>query len=1112
MVRSKGFTLVELLVSLAVLAILLTIVILAINIPKQLIAARDLQRKMDVKQLGDSMSSYYTSQKSLPPQDFWYSLPCGKSNAPSQLPVSLQPFMSSFSCDPTSEDPYYYETLDINCQPCSDVICHKFRILTTLENPNDQAIPVVGCDADLGCGPYSQDGLPYNYGVSLGCPLKTDSLAWQTAQTSLQRLDIPQAGKILEVQLLFDDTNTPKISLLSLTQKNGYPNPPTAGNPEYKIIFLDLAGNPVYSTDFSSPKAIGFEITEDIGPVTKSTFALTLPWFSQIDTIRIQDQSGTLIATAAEADITIQNNTPSFITIPGSSVIPKISSGLYFDFVSTVLAQESGDHIDMVFIGDGFTTQASLTVYHQKVNEYIKELLTFEPFKARAASFNFHYVDATQNFNCLGHPNFYYCLGPVTGAVNTAGVPWDNIYIIVNSQDYRGAAYYDGIAYGTIGGSGSLIYVHELGHSFGILADEYLASNSYEKSDKNCYPGTPPNPAWAGIVQTSDYYQGCNYSNWYRSSDNSIMKTLEARYFNPISQKYINDEINRHLGSSVIPTLIPVPTSTPIPTPTPPVPTVIPSPTPVSTGLINQVACICNDTFTPRQCVNFSCSDTSKVNTTCTSLCSTHSGVQQSGACVSGHIACSGATPTPVFCPSFYAYSLNPQSIDGHPGDSLPGTFYIRNYSDPSCAPVTYTINSSVPAGFSITGLPDSVTVAGNYATTAAIINHVPSTAAGGDYTTEIWVNSNTAKAKTILHILSPTPTSVPANSPDELTCYCWDNTNQTQCTNINCTSSTEITTACTSRCSTHGGMKAGGCTDNHPTCTGIVPTSVPTPTPNPCSQGFTSSLIHPLIETPADRTVSQTLTIRNDNPVGCGSRNFAISYSHPAVFGIFNLPPSVSLSGGQVQNIDFSIIVTPSATVGDHLTQFWVNSSSPVNGTVRVTASAPTPTPSTNMFSNLSVRSYGDYALFKFTYAGWGLSDFRVDVAEIATALYQTVGPNAFAMYGFAFGSGTPMDPSNQATPTSVRAIIQKTPQSWSKWTCGRTIYWRMYKSSQLTISSPIQTTVVDCATQIDILPWEPWYSAIYYGVYDARYDPDQNGVVNWYDYWTLVDQTRLR
>ena len=98
MVRSKGFTLVELLVSLAVLAILLTIVILAINIPKQLIAARDLQRKMDVKQLGDSMSSYYTSQKSLPPQDFWYSLPCGKSNAPSQLPVSLQPFMSSFSC------------------------------------------------------------------------------------------------------------------------------------------------------------------------------------------------------------------------------------------------------------------------------------------------------------------------------------------------------------------------------------------------------------------------------------------------------------------------------------------------------------------------------------------------------------------------------------------------------------------------------------------------------------------------------------------------------------------------------------------------------------------------------------------------------------------------------------------------------------------------------------------------------------------------------------------------------------------------------------------------------------------------------------------------------
>jgi len=65
-IRQKGFTLIEILLVIALIAILAGIVIFAINIPKQLAAARDTQRRSDVNSLLNAVYQYSIDNGSIP--------------------------------------------------------------------------------------------------------------------------------------------------------------------------------------------------------------------------------------------------------------------------------------------------------------------------------------------------------------------------------------------------------------------------------------------------------------------------------------------------------------------------------------------------------------------------------------------------------------------------------------------------------------------------------------------------------------------------------------------------------------------------------------------------------------------------------------------------------------------------------------------------------------------------------------------------------------------------------------------------------------------------------------------------------------------------------------
>jgi IgA Peptidase M64 len=231
--------------------------------------------------------------------------------------------------------------------------------------------------------------------------------------------------------------------------------------------------------------------------------------------------------------------------------------------VSTLINNgPSSNRIDISIVGDGYTN-AELANYATHVNNFLPTFFAESPFDKYASFFNVHRVDVVSNQSGVDNDPTqgvmkntaldmaYWGFGierllvidTAKAATAAASAPdVDQVLALANSTKYGGAGYAANNL-GTFAGNNSSaidVALHEFGHSFADLADEY------DYADGATYTGpefTEPNVSikTAAQIQSTqtkwhrwlpeanvDSFEGAAYKQFgvYRPTSNSMMRSL----------------------------------------------------------------------------------------------------------------------------------------------------------------------------------------------------------------------------------------------------------------------------------------------------------------------------------------------------------------------------------------------------------------------------------------------------------------------------------------------------------------------------------------------------------------------------------------------------------
>jgi hypothetical protein len=228
---------------------------------------------------------------------------------------------------------------------------------------------------------------------------------------------------------------------------------------------------------------------------------------------------------------------------------------------------DPNNRVDIAVVGDGYTA-GELGAYAAHVNQLIGAIGAQQPFHEYAYYFNVHRVDLTSPESGADHPEYgsyrntalgasYDCYRipqllcvDVNAVMTVLGQSLppamrDLVIVLVNDPTYGGSG--GAVAVTSRHSAMGETMLHELGHSLGLLADEYggppppdcelveppepNVSYSYLKWWDWIAPGTPV-PTPPQVASLPGLYDGAKYCDHglYRPTPNSKMRQLGLPY------------------------------------------------------------------------------------------------------------------------------------------------------------------------------------------------------------------------------------------------------------------------------------------------------------------------------------------------------------------------------------------------------------------------------------------------------------------------------------------------------------------------------------------------------------------------------------------------------
>lgn len=258
-------------------------------------------------------------------------------------------------------------------------------------------------------------------------------------------------------------------------------------------------------------------------------------------------------------------------------LLSSICSG-YAQVFPTVTLQDNGDinkRINFAYLAEGYTP-GELGTFIGDATATNDDLFSQAPFSNYANFFNAYAVQVPSNQSGADHPGTatdvsepahptqtvdtyfdatfdYFNIHRLLVATDDAAIAnvlasnvpqFDQGFVLINSEYYGGA----GGQYATSSThpSGIEIAIHEIGHSFANLSDEYYAGDFYAAENHNMTQQTNPSQVrweeWYGDNGIGIYQHCCGGSsaNWHRPHQDCKMRYLGAPFCAVCTQRIID--------------------------------------------------------------------------------------------------------------------------------------------------------------------------------------------------------------------------------------------------------------------------------------------------------------------------------------------------------------------------------------------------------------------------------------------------------------------------------------------------------------------------------------------------------------------------------------------
>ena len=238
-------------------------------------------------------------------------------------------------------------------------------------------------------------------------------------------------------------------------------------------------------------------------------------------------------------------------------------------------ASDTSRCIHIAFVAEGYTAD-EMDHYLSDCRKAIGSLFNHEPFKSMQNRFNIIAVKSASQESGTSEPSKGIWKNTALGShfdtfysdryLTTlhlkrlhdllAGTPYEHIIILVNTEHYGGGGIYNSYNLSYTGDKYFLpVVVHEFGHSFGGLGDEYAYGNDDPMYFADTEPWEPNLTTkaqfigkWENLVEEgkAGFFEGGGYleNGVWRGCENCRMRTNEEPEFCPVCQQALKKLIS----------------------------------------------------------------------------------------------------------------------------------------------------------------------------------------------------------------------------------------------------------------------------------------------------------------------------------------------------------------------------------------------------------------------------------------------------------------------------------------------------------------------------------------------------------------------------------------